>query len=67
MTDQKPEINLDVQILNKALACIDLAIKRGAYQPNEISTVGLTRDELEKVVNSFIENKDTNTENNKDS
>lgn len=46
---------IDIQILQNALACIDAAISRGAYKGNEISSVGAVRDDLESKINYFIE------------
>lgn len=54
---------IDIQILQNALACIDAAISRGAYKGNEISSVGAVRDSLESKINFFVEQQKTFQEN----
>ena len=60
MSEQSPE--LTVQDLNAMKSIIDVASGRGAFKPNEMTTVGLIYDKLEKFLAAVAESQQANIE-----
>jgi len=54
--------NIDPQDVANAISIIDICVKRGAIEGNELTAVGTVRDKLAKFVeeNKVVE-EDTNT------
>lgn len=48
--NDKDDPSIDLQDLALALNLINVAIKRGAYEPNELATVGQTHTKLDEFL-----------------
>jgi hypothetical protein len=62
MSEQAQSPELTVQDLNAMKTIIDVASSRGAFKPNEMTTVGVIYDKLEKFLGAVAEAQQANIE-----
>jgi hypothetical protein len=53
VTEEKPQITIGM--LSNIKNLVEVAIKRGAYQPSELSKVGTVYDQFSSVLDSLIQ------------
>ena len=58
MTEQNNNIELTVNDLAVLRQAVGIAIKRGAYEPNQISAVGNVYDKLDGFLNAVAANQE---------
>ena len=58
MTEQNNNIELTVNDLAVLRQAVGIAIKRGAYEPNQVSAVGNVYDKLDGFLNAVAANQE---------
>ena len=58
MTEQNNNIELTVNDLAVLRQAVGIAIKRGAYEPNQVGTVGTVYDKLDGFLNAVAANQE---------